>query len=301
MEPLSQDWLIQTFQDASIDEVLVNGCHSLHTFSRNRSYGPSPFKSDEDMQRRLQALAYEQGQRLDPLRPAAGGLMSLGDALHLRWHALLPPIARDGPLLSIRRHRLDILSISNFISPEDRKDLLNALASPAPLFLIGPTASGKTSLLIALLKELAFEERVAILEQLPEIPRLSPYWIRVCAQSADISGRGAFDLNAVFDELLRLRPDRLVVGELRGEEAACFRRSLLAGHGAAWCTLHASHPEFLARRLADLSGDSADFWEEIMREKKALVCCMQREKPRLREAWQYQKEGWKTIFYPKGK
>ncbi len=147
MEPLSPNWLVQAFGDESIDEVLINGCHSQHTIGPASRSEASPFASNEEMRARLQNLAYDQGQRLDPLRPAAGGLISIesfsGRApLHLRWHALIPPIARDGPLLSLRRHRLDALRLDDFISAEDSQKMLAILENPVPPFVIGPTASG---------------------------------------------------------------------------------------------------------------------------------------------------------------
>lgn len=306
MEALSREWLLSIFAEDAIDEILINGCHSLQRLGHDRAWADSPFSSDELMRSALQKLAYSQGQRLDPLRPAAGGLLSVDLALpaaslHLRWHALLPPIARDGPLLSLRRHRFESLRVEDFLDPYDLQALRSALSGGEPLFIIGPTGAGKTSLLISLLSAWAFEERVAILEQVPEVPRLSPHWIRLCAQTPDISGQGSFGLSAVFDELLRLRPDRLVIGELRNDEASSFRRSLLAGHGAAWCTLHCAHPGLLARRLADLSGDAGSFWEELLAEKRAVVCVMQRKRPRLSEAWQFRNHAWELIFSPREK
>ncbi len=302
---LSPAWLNAAFQDNNLDEILINGCHSLQTIGGPSRCMESPFTSDEEMRISLQTLAFSQNMRLDPLQPAAGGLISLKEGedqqLHIRWHALLPPVARDGPLLSLRRHRLDLLKFRDFVGSEAGETILQLLRLPRPLLISGPTGSGKTSLLIALLKELAADERVAILEQLPEIPRLSPFWIRLCAQSRDLSGRGAFDLNAIFDELLRLRPDRLVIGELRSQEARTFKRSLLAGHGAAWCTLHAGSPELVSERLAEMSGDRLEFWEKILIEQSALLLSLQREKPRLSEAWLRREKSWELIFSAKGK
>jgi pilus assembly protein CpaF len=292
-------WVVAMFDDPHIDEVLINGCHGMQVLGEAPSWLPSPFTGDRELIEAMQSLAHGQQMRLDPLQPAAGGMLLApmpGSMLHLRWHALLPPIARDGPLLSLRRHRLDQLGLQDFMSPAETEKLELHLRTDAPVFIMGPTGAGKTSLLVALLQRWAYEERVAILEQLAEIPRLSPYWIRVCAQEADLRGQGAFPLGWVFDELLRLRPDRLVIGELRREELVALKRSLLAGHRGVWCTLHASGPELLALRLADLSGETATFWDTLCREQSAVALVMQREKPRLREAWIALPSGWELIF-----
>lgn len=292
------DWIIPLFSDPSVDEVLFNGCRSMEVLGRERLSLPSPFQSDRELILRTQQLAHGQGVRLDPLQPAAGGLLVWeGLSLHLRWHALLPPVARDGPLLSLRRHRLNQLLLEDFASPDQIALMRPFVQGDASLFIIGPTGSGKTSLLISLLGHFAAEERVALLEQVPEIPRLFLPWIRLCAQQSDLGGQGAFSLCQIFDELLRLRPDRIVVGEIRQQEAAVFKRSFLAGHGGIWCTLHARGPTRLGDRLAELSGESAEVWDEML--EGSLVLMMQRERPRLREAWSKKDGQWQLIFCAK--
>ncbi|RYZ65993.1 MAG: hypothetical protein EOP09_13385, partial [Proteobacteria bacterium] len=146
--------------------------------------------------------------RWDPMQPAAGGSFSVGEAMprHYRWHGLLPPVARDGLLLSVRRHRLGDFSLDDFVPPEKQDKLLSLVSGQHPVFVMGPTGSGKTSFMVSTLLHCASEERLAILEQLPEVPKLSPRWIRLCAQPANFSGDGAVILEYLIDELLRLRP-----------------------------------------------------------------------------------------------
>ena len=144
---------ISVFQDPGVDEVLMNGAVITQVSNTNCTKAIPPFfLSDSDMQRALQELAHSQGLRLDPLSPAVGGLLRL-DTFDIRWHALLPPIARDGPLLSMRRQRLGQLSSGDFCNVEDHGRLIKTLScGDRPVFIVGPTGSGKTSLLIALLQ-----------------------------------------------------------------------------------------------------------------------------------------------------
>ncbi len=284
------------FSDVSVDEVLMNGAQEIvlvrdQDFQRASSY----FQDDLSMMRALQELAFSQGLRLDPFCPANGGLLQI-ENVYVRWHALLPPISRDGPLLSLRRQRLGSLSLDDFMDEEQKHALILQLEQERPVFIVGPTGSGKTSLLIALLEATLQHQRVAILEQVPEIPKLFPHWIRLAAQSEDVNGRGAFRLEQVFDELLRLRPDSIVIGELRQAESLALCRALLAGLGSLWCTLHTYGPQTLFARLAELSSMSEVFWSEQCMIREALLLLMQREKPRLSEAWLCKNGGWELIF-----
>jgi pilus assembly protein CpaF len=150
--------------------------------------------------------------------------------------------------------------------------------------------------LIALLRHLYGERRVAVLEQVPEIPKISPLWVRLAAQEIDIQGRGGVALEQVFGELLRLRPDVVAIGELRQAEVKALKRALLAGVGPVWSTLHAHGVRALCARLGELSQDAEIFWEKYLTQQKALVLVMQREKPRLREAWRFSDTGLELIF-----
>ena len=286
--------------DPSIDELLFDGFESLCTIAGEvKSYQTSPL-SDYSVSD-VQDFALAQGVRWDPMQPAAGGSFSVNDpqsgsARHYRWHGLLAPVARDGLLLSIRRHRLGDFVLSDFM-PEALESLaLPLLQSERPVFVMGPTGSGKTSFMVSALLHFARDERIAILEQLPEVPRLSPRWIRLCAQAANLTGEGAVTLAYLIDELLRLRPDRMIIGELRREEIFAYKRALLAGHAAVWTTVHAAHAGDLPRRLAELGAASKDEWEEILIAHSALVVVLSRQSPRFQGLWQFTEAGVISCF-----
>ncbi len=283
-------------QDDRVDELLFDGFESLCLVTgAAKAYRPSPLHRES--LETLQDFALAQGVRWDPMQPAAGGCFSVPSSLigeeerHYRWHGLLPPIARDGLLLSVRRHRLGEFSLGDFIPAVRRDAAVQRLNHHHPVFVMGPTGSGKTTFMVSALLEWAKDERVAILEQLPEVPRLSPRWIRLCAQQANLAGEGSVSLEHLIDELLRLRPDRMIIGELRREEIFAFKRALLAGHSAVWTTVHASTAEELPWRLAELGAASREEWRELLVMHGALVVKLERQNPRFQGLWQFSPDG----------
>jgi pilus assembly protein CpaF len=289
---LLRNLLQSYFRDPGLDEVLINGCDQVVLLSgAQRRIESSPFSSTQSMIEACQNLAFSQHLRLDPLMPAAGGALEI-ECEHFRWHCVLPPVSRDGPLLSLRRHRLSVLDLKDFVTSFMITTLEEIAALPGPLLIAGPTGAGKTSLMMALLQRSAREMRVAILEQLAELPRLGPGWIRLQAQAADLGGEGQFSLSQSFDELLRLRPDRIIIGELRQiEEARALRRAVLAGHGSVWVTLHAGGPESLAARLADLAQEDVRVWQSLLAEQNAHFILMGRNFPRVTGIWEFTANG----------
>lgn len=284
--------------DSRIDELLFDGFESLCTIAGDvKCYQTSPLSGYSIA--KLQDFAYSQGVRWDPMQPAAGGCFSVNaenGVRHYRWHGLLPPVARDGLLLSVRRHRLGEFCLSDFLPEAEQPSALKYLDSHHPVFVMGPTGSGKTSFMVSALLNCAAEERLAILEQIPEVPKLSPRWIRLCAQSANLSGEGSVTLEYLIDELLRLRPDRMIIGELRREEIFAYKRALLAGHASVWTTIHAANAEELPWRLAELGAASREEWEEILVSHSALVVVLSRQSPRFRGLWQFTDAGIISCF-----
>ncbi len=285
-----KDWLDNLFRaDPLIDEILFDGLFQMTEIRANhRVSKPSPFAASslDD----LQDFAFGQGVRWDPLHPMAGGAFSVGtdqEERHYRWHGLMKPVARDGFLLSVRRHRLTSFRWADFIESSSESLLSEFLSKEHPVLILGETGSGKTSFLVSSLLHIAFDERVAILEQLAEIPKVAPLWIRLSAQSANYAGEGEVTLSTLVDELLRLRPDRLVIGELRREEILAFRRALLCGHGSVWTTLHARSAEELPDRLSELGGGSREDWLRLLENHGAFVVSLNRKSPRFRGLYQF--------------
>lgn len=257
------DKLLTYFSDAQCDELLCNGPHTLWLVdARGMRAGPAPFTDDLSMAEWVQDFAWSQGARLDPQCGSAGGL--LGE--EFRWHCVLPPLARDGPLFSLRRHRFAHLDLASFAGHAQYAERLSTIMQARHnLLVVGPTGSGKTSLLVALLSAHARTERVLCVESTPEFPRLHPAWVRLVERPASIEGQGAVAMPRLVGEALRLRPDRLVIGEIRGREAASFVEAAMTGHGGTYATMHAgSVPEalrrlaYLARELGPLAVETID-------------------------------------------
>ena len=170
-------------------------------------------------------------------RPFAGGVIA---AMPWRWHAIISPLSPDGPLLVLRRLSFDEIGLDQFkfenFLPHD---FLNWINKGISIIFYGATGSGKTTLLVAVLREFFINTRLGIAEALPEIPLTSNRWFRLVEVAKDTGGRGGVDFTRVVAEMMRLSPQRLVMGELRGEEAAMLLDFASTGHGGVMTTMHA--------------------------------------------------------------
>lgn len=244
---MSIDRIREFFADPTVIEVLVNSVTALTIVTTERRVVRDSIFSDRaEMVRWLQDFAFAQGIRLDPLKPYSGGFL---EEASLRWHCLIPPVAVDGPILSVRRHGFAALALANFQDPCDLLPrVLQLIASGAPLLVCGATASGKTTLLSALLREACTHERVMIIESIIELPLSSRLWVRCQAREQGIGGAGLVKMETLIEEILRLRPDRFVIGEIRGQEIIALIKALTIGHLGMLATLHAeSATQALAR------------------------------------------------------
>ena len=251
MEPQRQQYLLEHllrfFENPQVDEVLVNGAASLWLVIANELVSrTNPFSSATELARWAQIFARSQGVRLDPVCGSAGGSFQEGV---YRWHCVLPPLAPDGPLLCLRRHRFKDLQLHSFQADGSLlAELQTYMASRGNLLVAGPTGSGKTSIMAALLANHAQHERVVIIESTAELPLTSARAVRLLERRPNLEQVGAVPLELLLREALRLRPDRLVVGEVRGAEAGALCEALLTGHSGVMATIHASNaPDALVR------------------------------------------------------
>ena len=259
--------IMQFFEDSDVDEVLVNGVASACAVQGDTLKAISAsFESIKDLTLWSQHWARRLGVRLDPLVGAAGGSF---DGQNYRWHCVMPPLAPDGPLFSIRRHRFDQLDLSRFeVDSDTLSKLEESMIKRANILICGPTGSGKTSVLSTLLRTYAGSERVILVESLPELPLPTPFSARLIERQANLEQVGAFGLDRLLREALRLRPDRLVVGEVRGAEAAVLCEALLSGHQGVMATIHAATSSEAVSKLGMLAGltlraSSASRWCSI--------------------------------------
>ncbi|MFS8099764.1 TadA family conjugal transfer-associated ATPase [Lentzea alba] len=209
---------------------------------------------DEDAVRRLaQRLAVAAGRRLDDASPCVDGWLP---GSGVRMHAVLPPIA-DGTCLSLRvlrpaTHDLKALQELGTFDAEMADALTTIVRKRLAFLVIGGTGSGKTSLLSALLGCVPPTERIVCVEDAGELHPDHPQFVRLVARPANVEGAGEITVRSLVREALRMRPDRIVVGEVRGAEVRELLTSLNTGHEGGAGTLHANSPAEVPARLEAL-------------------------------------------------
>lgn len=235
-------------RDPEITEIMVNGPGSVW-IERCGVLLRSPVSlSAEALQRAIDRMLLPLGLRLDRLSPMVDARLSDGS----RVHAVLPPLAVDGPYLTIRRFRSLPLTLADLASPPIEELLVNAVTERSSILVFGPTGSGKTTLLNALAASIPAEERLITIEDTAELRLPGEHVVRLECRPATAEGHGAVDLRALVRTALRMRPDRLIVGEVRGPEAFDLVQALLTGHRGGLATIHARRAVDALRRLETL-------------------------------------------------
>ncbi|MFJ2619580.1 TadA family conjugal transfer-associated ATPase [Glutamicibacter sp. NPDC087344] len=234
-----------------VTDVLVDGQGQVWTDSpHGLALTGFRFSSPEEVRNLAVHLAALAGRRLD----AANPFMDMS-VKNYRVHAVLPPIATEGPLLSIRVKVQNRLSLSEVLAhaPEFWRTLLAEVLARRLNFLItGGTGSGKTTLLQAMLAEVDPDQRLVIIEDSHELMIDHPHVVGLQTRTANVEAAGRIDLQDLVIQALRMRPDRLIVGECRGAELRDFLAAMNTGHQGAAGTLHANNPEAVPARLAAL-------------------------------------------------
>ncbi|MFC5994536.1 TadA family conjugal transfer-associated ATPase [Pseudonocardia hispaniensis] len=248
--------LDQLLRDPRTTDVLVSGPDAVWV-DRGRGLQRADVRfPDEAAVRRLaQRLALSAGRRLDDASPYVDGWLS--DA-GVRLHAVLPPVAADGTCLSLRvlrpaAHDLTALQKLGTVDAEGEA-LLRAVVAARLAFLVsGGTGSGKTTLLTALLSSVEPDERIITVEDAEELRPRHPHVVRLVARPVNIEGAGGVGLRDLVRQALRMRPDRLVVGEVRGAEVCDLLTALNTGHDGGAGTVHANSAREVPARLEALA------------------------------------------------
>ena len=249
----------------SVTDVLLNGCGEtwVDGAAGLTRLDSNPFASEADLQDAAIDLVASAGRHLDAAHPFADVALPGG----LRLHAVLASACSERTLVSIRKHRAEALSLEDLCAigmvSEAQADLLRRIVARRESFLIsGATGVGKTTLLRALLG-LCSDERVLVLEDVSELAVGNPDFISLQTRQANVEGRGEVGLDRLVRESLRMRPDRLVVGEVRGAELLVMLQALNTGHSGAGATIHANSLQGVARRLTAI-GQSAGLSAEAL-------------------------------------
>jgi pilus assembly protein CpaF len=247
--------LEQLLLDPRVTDVLVNAPDEVWV---DRGDGLERvavrFADDTAVRRLAQRLAAPTGRRLDDAQPWVDARLPSG----VRLHAVLPPVAPAGTCLSLRIARRRAFTLDELVAagtlPPDGARLLAALVASRTAFVVtGGTGTGKTTLLSALLGLVGARERLLLVEDAGELAPDHAHVVRLEARPANVEGAGAVDLRDLVRQALRMRPDRLVVGEVRGAEVVDLLAALNTGHEGGCGTLHANSAHDVPARLEALA------------------------------------------------
>ena len=264
--------------DVTVTDVLVNAADEVWVQRAGAALELTEcrFRSPSELRDLAQRWVTEAGGRLDASEPLADVVLRDGS----RLHAVLPPISPSGPLLSIRRFPRRRFSLSDLAHAGMFDDgvgerLQQLVQERATIVISGATGTGKTTLLNALIGCVT-DERVVVIEETPELQPSCPHVVRLCARRANAEGRGEITLDSLSRNALRMRPDRIIVGEARGSEASVALTAMATGHEGSMLTIHARSADSVIDRLVTLSlqagsGASESSLQEAARSAVDLV------------------------------
>jgi pilus assembly protein CpaF len=241
--------------DPDIDEVMVSGTNPVWVERGGRLERTEvAFACESDLREAIERILAPLGRRVDEAEPLADARLPDGS----RVNVVIPPLALDGPALTIRRFRRrgftpDDLVANDTLSRPLLDFLARAVRSRATLLICGGTGSGKTTTLNALSSFIGTEERVVTIEDAAELSLRQPHVVRLEARPPNLEGRGEVTIRRLVRNALRMRPDRIVVGEVRGEEALDLLTALSTGHDGSLSTVHAGSPAEALRRMETLA------------------------------------------------
>jgi pilus assembly protein CpaF len=237
--------------DPTISDILVNSYSSIYIERRGKLEKTSiSFKDDEHLRRVIERIVSTVGRRIDEAQPMVDARLPDGS----RVNAIIPPLALDGPVLSIRRFGLEPLRMPALIeNGELTKEIaiLFEMCVRARLNIIisGGTGAGKTTLLNALSAFIPADERIVTIEDSAELQMQQPHVVRLETRPPNIEGRGEVTQRDLVRNTLRMRPDRIVIGEVRGGEAIDMLQAMNTGHDGSLTTIHANTTRDALARL----------------------------------------------------
>ena len=237
--------------DASISDILVNRHDQVYVEREGKLEETDiMFKDDAHLMQIIERIVSSVGRRIDESSPMVDARLADGS----RVNAIVPPLALDGPTMSIRRFRTDRLGANDLVArdswTEPMLEFLQAVvACRLNLIVSGGTGSGKTTLLNVLSGFIGGNERVVTIEDAAELKLRQRHVVRLETRPANIEGKGAVRARELVVNALRMRPDRIIVGEVRGEEALDMLQAMNTGHDGSLTTIHANSPRDALYRL----------------------------------------------------
>ena len=243
-------------RDSSISDILVTTPHMVYIERGGKLYEtPVQFKDDTHLVRIIEKIVSRIGRRIDESSPMVDARLADGS----RVNAVIPPLAVDGPLLSIRRFGRSPLQpadlLANLTYTEGIRALLEAcVTARLNLVISGGTGSGKTTLLNVLSTYIPSDERIVTIEDAAELQLHQRHVARMETRPPNVEGKGDVHIRQLVINALRMRPDRIIVGEVRGEEALDMLQAMNTGHDGSLTTIHANSPRDAIGRLQAMVG-----------------------------------------------
>jgi pilus assembly protein CpaF len=241
--------------DPTVEEVMVNGPGSVYVERAGRIEPTGvAFGGEEELRNAIERILAPLGRRVDELSPMVDARLVDGS----RVNVVIPPLAIDGPTLSIRRFGArrpgpeELVELGT-LNREQLEVLGQAVRLRRSILISGGTGSGKTTLLNALSSFVSESERLVTIEDAAELRLQQPHVVRLESRPAGIEGRGEVTVRDLLRNALRMRPDRIVIGEVRGPEALDLLTALNTGHAGALSTVHANSPGDALARLETLA------------------------------------------------
>jgi pilus assembly protein CpaF len=238
-------------KDPTISDILVNKHDTIYIERRGKIERTNvTFKDDEHLMRVIERIVSSVGRRIDESSPMVDARLQDGS----RVNAIIPPLAIDGPVVSIRRFGGEPLKMSSLVDnkalTKDIADMLQMVVTARLNVLIsGGTGAGKTTLLNALSAFIPENERIVTIEDSAELQLQQPHTVRLETRPPNIEGRGEVTQRDLVRNALRMRPDRIVIGEVRGGEAIDMLQAMNTGHDGSLTTVHANTPRDAVARL----------------------------------------------------
>jgi len=240
--------------DEEISDILVNTHRQVYVERLGKLELTSiQFRDEGHLRLVIDRIISRVGRRIDESTPLVDARLPDGS----RVNAIIPPAALDGPILSIRRFRKRALSIENLLelstlTPEIAEFLTSAVRARLNMIVTGGTGSGKTTLLNILSRYIPNDERIVTIEDSAELMMQQPHVVRLETRPPNVEGRGTISQRDLVKNALRMRPDRIIVGEVRGEEVLDMLQAMNTGHDGSLTTIHANSPRDALHRLENL-------------------------------------------------
>lgn len=241
-------------EDPTVSEVMVNGPRKVYV-ERNGKLERTPIQFDDDahVMRVIERIVYPLGRRVDADSPTVDARLPDGS----RVNAIIPPVALDGPAITIRRFRKDKLQIDDLVrfgslTAFMARFLEACVKARLNIVISGGTGSGKTTLLNVLSGFIPSDERIVTIEDAAELQLRQEHVVRLETKPPNVEGHGEVSIRDLVRNALRMRPDRIVVGETRGGEALDMLQAMNTGHDGSLTTVHANSPRDATMRLETL-------------------------------------------------